>query len=94
MSKKEFAATALNLEYETYVVYVESVSSVALSSFSPLNVVYPSCRAPISGLIAKKAPTKIIAKYLDFADIFFLDLTSKLSEHTKINNHAIKLVND
>ena len=27
-------------------------------------------------------------------DIFSLDLASKLREHTEINNHTIKLVND
>ena len=35
---------------------------------------------------------KILAEYLDFADVFFLDLTSELLKHTRINNHAIKLV--
>ena len=46
----------------------------------------------MSGLITKKAPTKILAKYSDFADVFSLDLASKLSEPTGINDHNIKLV--
>ena len=81
MGKKEFVAIALYLEHETFVVYVASLSSTLLNA-----------RPQISGLIAEEAPTEISAKYSDFADIFSPDLASKLHKHTKINNHAIKLV--
>ena len=91
VGKKEFAVGALDLEHETYVVHVGSLSSVASPSSSLLNI-HPFCRPQIAGLIAKEAPTKISAKYSDFADVFFPDLVSKLSEHTKINKHTIKLV--
>ena len=91
MDKKEFAAAVLDSEHETYVVHVGSVSSDALPSSSPLDV-YPSRRPQISNLIAKKASTKIPAKYSDFADVFSPDLASKLPEHTGINNYAIELV--
>ena len=37
---------------------------------------------------------KVSAEYLDFADVFSSDLTSKLPEHTGINDHAIELVDD
>ena len=94
VGKKKFAAAALDPEYETYVVHVGSVSSDALPSFSPLELdVHPSCRPQISGLIAEKAPTKVLTEYSDFADIFSPDLASELPEHTGINNHAIELVN-
>ena len=43
ISKKEFAATVLDLEYETYVIHVKSINSIVLPSFSPLNI-YPSHR--------------------------------------------------
>ena len=91
VGKKEFAATALDPEHKIYVVYIGSVSSNVLPSSSLLNV-HPSWRPQISGLIAKEGPTKISAMYLDFADVVFPDLTSELSEHTRINNHTIKLV--
>ena len=93
MGKKEFAATALDPEYETYVVHITFLSSIPLASLgsTPLNV-NPSLRPQISGLITKKAPTKVSAKYLDFADIFSLDLASELPKHRRINDHAIKLV--
>ena len=40
VSKKKFAAAALDPEHEIYVVYVGSVSSIASSSFSLLNAVH------------------------------------------------------
>ena len=43
-------------------------------------------------MIAKKTPTKVFAKYSDFADVFSSDLASKLSKHIGINNYAIELI--
>ena len=43
-------------------------------------------------MIAEEAPTKVPAEYSDFADVFSPGLTSELSEHTGINDHAIELV--
>ena len=95
VDKKKFAAILLDLESENFVVHVASLGSDALPSFSPLELnVHPSCRPQVSGLIAKEAPIKIFAKYLDFVHVFFLDLAFKLLEHIKINNHAIKQVNN
>ena len=94
IGKKEFAATAFDLEYETYIVYIVFLNStpliVSLGS-TPLNV-YPFRRPQISDLIAKKALTKVSAKYSNFVDIFFLDLASKFPKHTRINDHTIELV--
>ena len=93
MGKKEFAAVVLDLESETFVIHVASLSSNTSPSSFPLKLnVYPSYRPQVFGLIAKKAPTKVPAEYLDFADIFSSDLTSKLLKHTRINDHAIELV--
>lgn len=79
-------------EYETFVVYVMRLNFATLSSSSPLNV-YPSYKPQIIGFIAKKALTNVPVKYANFADMFFMDLTSKLPNYTKIHNHSIKLVN-
>ena len=89
VGKKEFAAAALDLKHETYVVHVASLSSTPL--IASLNV-HPFQRPQISGLIAKEAPIKVPAKYSDFVDVFSPDLVFKLPEHTGINDHAIKLV--
>ena len=91
VGKKEFPAAALNPKYETYIVYVRSVSSEALSDSSLLDL-HPSHRPQISGLIAEEAPTKISAKFSDFADIFSPNLASELSKHTGINDSTIELV--
>ena len=93
--KKEFAAAALDPKYETYIIHIASFSSTPLVAFldsTPLNI-YPSWRSQISGLVAEKISIKVLNKYLDFADIFFPNLASKLPEHTGINDYTIKLVN-
>ena len=86
VGKKDFAAAMLDLEHETYIVHIRSVSSNVSPSSSPLD------RPRISCLNALKAPIKVLAEYLDFADIFSPDLASELPEHTGINDHAIELV--
>ena len=91
VDRKEFTAIALNLEYETLVDHVVSFSSIASLSSFPLGI-HPSRKPQIANLIVKKALTKIPNKYVDFPDVFSLNLASKLLEYTEINNHAIKLV--
>ena len=94
MGKKEFADAALDLESETFVVHVVSLSSNTSLNASPLELdVNPSCKPQVSSLIAEKAPTKVPSKYLDFADVFSLNLVSKLPKYTGINDHTIELVN-
>ncbi len=39
-----------------------------------------------------KAPTKIPAKYSDYADVFSSDLVMELPENTGMNEHAIELI--
>ena len=93
VGKKEFAAAALDPESETFVVHVTLLSSNASPSSSPLELnVHLSRRPQVSGLIAEEASRKVSAEYLDFADVFSSDLASELPEHTRINDHAIKLV--
>ena len=93
MGNKEFAVATLDPEHETDIVYIGSVSSIALPSSSLLDV-HHFCRLQIAGLIAKKASTKVFAKYLDFADVFSSSLAFKLFKHIGINTYTIKLVND
>ena len=81
----------LNLEYETFVVYVPLLSSIVSLSSSSLDI-HPPNRPQIANLIAKEAFTKVPNKYLDFKDIFSPNLASKLSKYIKINNHTIKLI--
>ncbi len=55
---------------------------------------HPSKRAQIAYLKVDEAPTKVPSKYADFADVFSPKLATELSEHTRINDHAIELVDD
>ena len=48
--------------------------------------------AQIAALVANEAPTFIPTEYFDFADIFSLKLALELLEYTRINDHAIELV--
>ena len=41
-----------------------------------------------------KAPIKVLSKYTDFVDVFLPKLAIKLPKYTKINDYAIKLVDD
>ena len=89
VGKKEFAAAALDLGHETFVVHVAS-----LESPSQEGDVHPSRRAQIAALVANEAPTSIPTEYSDFADVFSPALASELPEYTGINDHAIELVDD
>ena len=73
VGKKKFAVVVLDLERETFVVYVASLSSTLLDA-----------RPYIFGLIIEEAPTKVPAIYSDFADVFSPDLVFELSKHTGI----------
>ena len=93
MGKKKFASASLDPKSETFVVYIVSLNSDASPNSSSLNV-YLSHRSQISDLIVREAPTKVSAKYSDFADVFSSDLVSELPKHIWINDHAIELVDD
>ena len=70
------------------------VASLECSSNNQEGDVHPFYRAQIAALLANEALTLISTEYSDFVDIFSLELASKLLEHTKINDHIIKLVDD
>ena len=54
---------------------------------------HPSRKAQIAYLKADEAPTKVLNKYVDFADVFSPKLAAELLEHG-ISNYAIKLVDE
>ena len=55
---------------------------------------HPSRKALIADLKVDKAYIKVSNEYADFADVFLLKLAAELLKYTKINDYAIKLVND
>ncbi len=88
IGKKEFAAAALNPEHEAFVVHVAALG------INSDDKVHPSRRAQIAHLKADEATIKVPSKYADFANIFSPKLAVELPEHTRINDHAIELVDD
>ena len=82
VKKIKFATVAVDLEYKT------SFSSTLLTNAN----VHLFPRLQITSLITKKALIKVFVEFVDFIDMFSLDLASKFYEHTEINNYAIKLV--
>ncbi len=41
-----------------------------------------------------KTPTKILTKYSDYVEVFSSDLVMELTEKTRMNKHAIKLIEE
>ncbi len=85
IDKREFAKVALNGNLETFVVHVLALD-VAES------LIHPSRTAQIAALQWNKASTKIPAKYFYYADVFSSDLSMELPENTRMNEHAIELI--
>ncbi len=86
--EKEFAVAALDPEQEVFVVHITTLS------IDSGDEIYPSKRAQIAHLKADEIFTKVPSDYADFADVFSPKLAAELPEHTGINDHAIKLVDD
>lgn len=89
--KEDFVAVALDPKHKTFVVHIISFSTMSFSSTS-LNMVHTSRKPQISDLITEKAPTKVLDKYVDFANVFSLDLAVEPPKYIGINKHTIKLV--
>ena len=85
ISKKEFATTAMNKNFETFLVHVASVIEIIL--------IHLARKAQIAVLQVDKTPIKIPVKYSDYANVFSSDLEMELFENTDMNEHIIKLIN-
>ncbi len=88
IDKREFVATALDKNVETFVIHI------AISSTTLVIQVYPSRQAQVGLLLADKALSKILSEYLDYNNVFSFDRTMELPENTSMNKYTIKLVKD
>ena len=88
IGKKEFAVAVLDSEHEIFVIHVAALS------VDPCDEVHASKKAQIAHLKADEAPTEVPSEYTNFADVFSRKLAAKLLKHMRINDHAIKLVDD
>ena len=86
INKREFAAAALNADNEIFMVYV-----VALAEPTTM-LIYFSCQVQVAALTSEEIG--IPTEYSDFSNVFSLDSTAELPEHTGINNHPINLLDD
>lgn len=54
--------------------------------------IHQNKKTQIKASIANKALIKVLANYLDYANIFFRNLVIELPEYTRINNHVTNFV--
>ena len=89
INKKEFAKAALNENFEIFMIYVATLKALLLGI-----IIHPLREAQIVALKQNKAPTKVLLKYSNFADVFSKEKVLVLLEQTNLNKHTIKLKND
>lgn len=85
INKKKLAKTALDENFETFVVYIAALKAPGIT-------IYLFWKAQVAFLQVNKAFTEIVFEHLDYANIFLANLAIELLEHKSINNHSIKLV--
>lgn len=86
--EKEFAAFALNPNYEAFIILLAALN------VSPNSKIYYLKKALIVYLKANEAPTKVFSKYIDFKHVFLPKLATKLLDYTSICNHVIEFINN
>ena len=86
IDKREFAAAALNVDNETFVVHV---AALAEPTTMPI---HPFCQAQVATLTSEE--TGIPAEYSDFSNVFSSDSAAELPEHIRINDYPINLLDD
>ena len=91
VGKKEFATAALDLGHKIFIVCIASLESPSNNQDGD---VYFFHKTQIVALIVNEASILIPTEYSDFTDVFSLELASELFKHTRINNRAIKLVDN
>ena len=88
IDKKEFAKAALDEVSKTFVVHIVALQSSARSAEMTMHL---SQAAQITAWKQNEAPTKILSKYANYADIFSFDLAMELPKNVAISKHAIEL---
>ncbi len=76
------------MEHKTFVI------NVAALYVDSSNEMHSSKKAQIISMKVDEAATKVLSEYADFANIFSSKLAVELLEHTRINDHAIELIDD
>ena len=85
IDKHKLAREALNKNSVIFVVYVAALEALKLA-------IHLSQAPLLAALQQDKAPIKIPSEYIDYTNVFSLDLAMQLPENTSINKHAIELI--
>ncbi len=93
IDKKEFGKAALDGNSEIFVMHIAALEVLTAMPIHPSKISqlqdYP---AQIAALQWDKALTEISTKFSNYADVFSSDLAIELPENTRINKHAIELI--
>ena len=81
---KEFVIAALDVDSETFVVYV----AIRKQEEMP---VHSEKQAQVGALLFDEAPTKVPVEYSDYSNVFSAQNVAELPENTGMNEHAIEL---
>ena len=81
---KEFVIVALDVNSKMFVVHMAIRGQEEMP-------VHSKRQAQVGALLFDKAPTKVLAEYSDYSDVFSVENAAELPENTGINEHAIEL---
>ena len=84
VNSKKFIIAALDVNNKIFVVYM------AIQKWKEMPMHFKR-QAQVGTLLFDKAPTKVLAKYSNYSDVFSAENAAELSENTEMNEHVIKL---
>ena len=84
VNPKEFVIVALDVNSKTFVIHVATWEQEEMP-------VHSEKQAQVGALLFDKAPTKVLAEYFDYSNVFSAENAAELPENTGINEHAIEL---
>lgn len=83
--KEEFVAITFDPKNEIFVVHIASLTSCDLN-------VNLFCKVQIVSLIVDKIFILVPIEYTNFVKVFSSNFAAQLPEHSRINNHSIKII--
>ena len=87
---KEFVIAALDVDSETFVVYVTIRERKKMPVHAERQAQIQD-GAQVGALLFNKAPTEVPVEYSDYSDVFSAENVAELPENTGMNEHVIKL---
>ena len=88
INKKDFVIVVLNINSETFVVYV----IIQEQERMPVHFEKQAqIEAQVGALLFNKTSTEVSVEYSNYSDVFLAEYAAKLLENTGINEYAIKL---